>query len=41
MEDKGKACHTNDCSFVFLILTGVFEMKCISCQDEQSPSEAW
>lgn len=40
MKDKDKACHTNDCSIVFLILTGIFEMKYISCQAEQSPSEA-
>lgn len=40
MEDKDKACHTNDRSIVFLILTGIFEMKYISRQAEQSPSEA-
>lgn len=34
MEDKGKTCHANDCSTVFLILTEIFEMKYISCQDE-------
>lgn len=41
MEDKDKACHVNDCSIVFLILTGIFEMKYISCQDEQSLTEVW
>lgn len=41
MEDKDKACHPNDCSIVFPILTGIFEMKHISYEDEQSPSEAW